>query len=371
MIIGINATYLAKKNKTGIENYASMLILKLLEQDKANTYRLFSPIHIDRSLLPKHANYSLHISPFPRGWHRFRLPLSLLRHKVDLFFDPGYTIPPFISVPSIITIHDLAHKYFPQAYTASQISNLERTFKLAERKAAGLIFTSQNTQNDFFKFYPGAKAQSAVIYQGYNKNEFIPGKQRDILKLEVPYILFVGRLERRKNVVNLIRAYVKMRHVNPELKHKLVLVGKESFGWDEIKKEIEINQKFGQDIIHIGYASASELPNLYACADLFVYPSLYEGFGIPILEAFASQTPVAAANTSSIPEVGGEAIYYFDPRSTDDIARVLAVAVKDKNGRKLKVAAGAKRLAEFSWEAYVTDFLSLAEKILHENRNNP
>lgn len=367
MNIGINASYLTSKNKTGVENYACLLINALLTHDQENTYSLFSPRYIDKKFLPNTHNFHLYISPFPKGWHRFRLPLSLLQHKVDLFFDPGYTVPPFISIPTIITIHDLAFKYFPEAYSSSQISLLERAFRLTEKKASGLVFISQNTQSDYKSFYPDSHALEQVIYLGYDNDNFNIDHKKDILHLDVPYILFVGRLEKRKNLQNLIRAYVKMRHQNSDIKHKLVLAGNPGHGYDEIHTEIVNNKKYGNDIIEPGYISDRDLPHLYACADLFVYPSLYEGFGIPILEAFASKTPVAVANVSSIPEIAKEGAFYFDPLDTDNIASCLVQSIKDDKGRKERVAYGTRRVKDFTWASYAKEFLSFARKVIDEN----
>ena len=370
MIIGINASYLTAKDKTGVENYASLLILALLQNDQNNHYRLFSPKYIDKRLLPVTGNYSLHISPFPRGWHRFRLPLSLLRHKVDLFFDPGYTVPPFVSVKSVITIHDLAFKYFPEAYSSAQLKTLERAFLLSQNKAAGLIFPSFNTQDDYKKFYPATQALTDVIPLGYDSRNFAEVNKKDILHLSVPYILFVGRLEKRKNLVQLVRAYTQLRHSHPELKHKLVLAGKPGYGFEDIAAEIASSKKFGKDIIVTGYMPDKDLPGLYSHADLFVYPSLYEGFGIPILEAFSSNTPVAAARCSSIPEIAGDAAYYFDPHDTSDMSKTLAQALCAQPQQKKKMIAKAKELLKkYTWDNYVDEFLVFIEKVCHESSN--
>lgn len=370
MIIGINATYLSSRQKTGIENYSSLLILALLRYDQSNFYRLFSSKNIEKKILPDTKNYALHVSPFPKGWHRFRLPLSLLRHKVDLFFDPGYTVPPFISIPTVVSIHDLAHKHFPEVYTLGQINNLERSFRLAERKAAGLIFSSRCTQDDFNKFYPASKALQTVIYMGFNDKNFEFKKEKDLLHLSEPYILYVGRLEKKKNIINLIRAYVAMRHKNPDLKHHLVLCGMAGYGFEEIEKEIKQNEKFGKDIIVTGYVSDRDLPHLYAKADLFVFPSLYEGFGIPLLEAFAAKVPVAASNASSIPEVAGDSVFYFSPDKVGEIASTLSTAINDNSARKKKINTGYKSLKRFSWKSYVQQFLEFIEQIEHENSLN-
>lgn len=371
MIIGINASYLAAKNRTGVENYATLLILSLLAHDKVNTYRLFSPKYIDKKSLPKSSRWSLHISPFPKGWHRFRLPLSLLRHKVDIFFDPGYTVPPYINIPSVVPIMDLAHKYFPDAYTPSQIKDLERTFRLAQKKAGGIIFTSENTQKDFNKFYPGSKGLQKVLYMGYDQDNFTRNISKDILHLSDPYILYVGRLEKKKNIINLINAYIALRHKHTAIRHHLVLCGMPGNGHEEIEKTIKQNQKFGRDIIMTGYMPSKDLPGLYAHADLFVFPSLYEGFGIPLLEAMAAKIPIAASETSSIPEVTGEAAFYFDPKNTDNMASTLVNALTDSVGRAKRISIGNKRLKEFSWEHYASEFIDFLNQVDNENCHRP
>lgn len=368
MIIGINASYLAAKQKTGIENFSSQLILNLLEDDPINQYYLFSSRSIDKRFLPRSSNYKLFVSPFPKGWHKFRLPLSLMRHRVDIFMDPGYSAPAFISVPSVVFIHDLAFKFFPDAYSARQSRNLERTFRIAQKKAKAIIFSSQNTKTDFEKYYPGSFAIKQVLYQVYPEAVFSSQKNisKDILKLNQKYILFVGRIESRKNISNLIKAYVQLRHKYPEIKHKLVLAGKPGYGYDRIHNEIASIAKFKDDIIETGFIPETDLPHLYTKADLFVFPSLYEGFGIPLLEAFFAKTPIAASNGSSIPEIGGNAINYFNPLDAEDISLKIVEIISDSNLRKQLISNGSKRLIQFSWKKYHYGLLDVINKVMAE-----
>jgi len=365
MIIGINASYLAFKEKTGIENFSSQLILSLLEFDQNNSYYLFSPRQIDKKCLPKTSNYKIFVSPFPRGWHRFRLPLSLIRHKVDLFFDPGYTVLPFLSIPCVAFIHDLAHKYFPDSYSASQRKNLERSFRLANKRAKAIVFASKQTQSDFNKFYPNAKGIEKIIYQGYPKENFNKTfEDQPFLKISEKYILFVGRIESRKNISNLVKAYTILRHSHPEIRHKLVLAGKPGYGHANISKQIKQVAKFSKDIIEIGYVPDKYISRLYRFSDVFVFPSLYEGFGIPILEAFAAGTPVICSNTSSIPEVAADAALYFEPNDPQDISQKIYQIISQPLIKKELIKKGKVRVKDFSWQNYCEILLNLFMEVL-------
>ncbi len=364
MKIGLNASYLTKNQKTGIENYSCQIIFSLLKHDKKNEFFLFSPKPISAGILPKTDNYSLCVSPLSRGWHRFRLPLALLKNRVDVFFDPGYTVVPFTNIPCVVTIHDLAHRIYPEYYSNSEIRAQKWAFHFAAKKARGLVFTSKNTLNDFEKYYPNSHAVKKVIYQGYNRQDFDISNDKDVLKLNSPYILFVGRLEMRKNIVNIIRSYVIFRHKNPELSHKLVLCGRPGFGYDKISREISSSEKFSRDIIELGFVDQKNLPHIYRNAVLLFFPSNYEGFGIPILEAFASRLPVVTSHSSSLPEIAGDAAIYCDNSDTENMADALIKTVLDQNIRRKLIKLGSLRLNKFSWKFAADSLISLFEDIL-------
>ncbi len=361
MNIGINATYLGKPHKTGVEKYAQSVINTLFSVNQQDQIFLFSQHNLN--LTPK-KNVKVFVSPFFKGWHTLRLPLELRRHPVDIFFEPGYSVPPFVSVPTVVVIHDLAYRFFPQAYSKKQIIHFNSVFNNIAKKSKGIVFISKSTQKDFEHFYPNCNALKKTIYLGpigettinYDRdnNKFLPHK----------YILSVGRLETRKNTLNLIRAYKTVRKTNKNIDHKLVLVGSKGVGYNLIKKEIDSDPLIKKDIIETGYLNDVELQSAYKNASLFVFPSLYEGFGLPILEAFKHQTPTITSNISSMPEVAGSAALYCDPQNIQDIAdKILMLILCPSLIKHLNVQA-KKQLSKFSWHDHcqeLIEFLNLCK----------
>ncbi len=371
MNIGINATYLSQKNKTGIENYSSSAIYSLLENDKNNSYSLFSQLKLPDQAIKINSKIRIFYSPFMKGWHTFRLPLALLQHPVDIFFDPGYSTPPFVKIPTVSVVHDLAFKFFPDAYSKSQLSSLNNAFSKVSKNAAGIIFTSRNTQKDFFHYYPNFHGKTKVILQSYNQALFSKQNLSHKSQVNIPdkYILSIGRLEKRKNIIVLIRSYIEMRKNNPDIKEKLLLVGKAGIGYEEIKKEILASGNYKNDIIEIGYAQNNDLPSIYFHSSLFAFLSLYEGFGIPILEAFASNVPVLCSNTSSLPEVAGDAAIYTDPKNILEISKKMAEIITNNKIRDNIIQEGKKQLSKFNWGKFSSELLTFLTEV-YESRNS-
>ena len=367
MNIGINSTYLAKEKKTGVENYSTEVILGLIRNDKNNHYSLFSPYQLNLNSNSANIQPEIFISPILRGWHTLRLPLELKKHPVDLFFDPGYTVPPFTSVPTIVTIHDLAYKFFPEAYSKKQIYLLNKAFRQIEKRAKGIIFTSQKTKDDFFNFYPHFSGKSIVLYQSINKNLFTNNLQSNSkFDQHQPYILSVGRLETRKNTFRLVKAYQILRRSHPEIKHKLILAGVPGYGYNDIKTAISCDKTISNDIIETGYLSTSDMPLLYSKADLFVFPSLYEGFGIPVLEAFASGVPVLTSNSSCLPEIAGKAAAYCNPQDAQDIATKIYEIISNKKYSDILIESSKKQLDKFDWDKHSISLINFFGEV-YEN----
>lgn len=365
MKIGLNATYLGKEFKTGIEKYSDSAIRSLIESKK-HEFHLFSqlPLTINTS-----NNVISHISPFVKGWHSIRLPLSLLLNPVEIFVEMGYSVPPFSKMPTVVVVHDLAYKYFPESYSPQQIAGFDRTFNNISLRASGIVFVSKNTKADFDKFFPGSKARNRVIYQSLPLNESVIKHCKKDVIISQEYILSVGRLESRKNTVKLIEAYKHLRTERKDFNHKLVLVGSKGYGYNKIAESITKCGVFSEDVVEWGYADNEDLRLLYQNATVFVYPSLYEGFGIPLLESFAARTPVVCSNCSSLPEVAGNAVLFCDPHSLRDIAEKIISLITDKNLSDDLTNNGVKQLNKFSWHRHTSELLDFIKEV-YENRSN-
>lgn len=359
--IAINGTALTKKQRTGVENFTVNLILALSKYDKTNRYSLIVPgkpeIDIGGAKVKIQEVRSRYF------WHKIALPRELKKTKPDIYLEPSYMLPASGNFKSIIVIHDLASKYFPQAYSGREKLMLNSTFKSAER-ASGIVFLSENTKKDFIKFYK-INGASEVIYQSFDEKLYKrPTDIKNPLGKIGKYILSVGRLETRKNIFNLIKAYGILLHKH-NISQKLVLVGKPGVGYEKINKLINVlDPKTRDNVIIAGFLEDSKMPHLYAGANLFVYPTLYEGFGIPILESFACGTAVACSKTSSLPEVADSAASYFNPLNPEDIAQNIYKVISDDKYSDKLIEAGNNRLKKFSWEKCANEFVEFFNELL-------
>lgn len=361
MIVGIDASQAVKEKKTGVEYLASQLILNLKEIDHTNSYLLFTNQKLENKYIDK--NFKQVFIPFIKFWHSFRLPLALIKYKPKLFLEIGYKLPNFSPKRTICFVHDLASKHYPKAYTAKEKILLNNSFRQALRSKI-LIFISNNTKKDYFKYYPGFQGKSYVIHPGYNNLLYKKiTNPKDILKIKSKYILCLGRLEKRKNIGNLIAAYNIFCQKN-DYDYKLVLAGKKGYGFDQIDNIISVlEEKVRSNIIIPGYISENDLPHLYAKAELFVFPSLYEGFGIPVLEAMACGTPVICSNSSSLPEAGGEAVEYFDPKKPEEISKSIEKVLFDKKLQNQMIEKGFKQSKKFSYQKMASEILKIIDSI--------
>lgn len=357
MLIGIDASQAAKNKKTGVEYLASQLILNIKNIDHTNSYLLFTNKKLGNEYINK--NFSEILIPLKKFWNKFRLPLALLKHKPEIFLEIGYMVPKFTPKKSICFVHDLAFKHFPEAYSTLNKTLLNQSLIKAKQVAA-VIFISNKTKKDFSKYYAGFSGKKYVVYPGYNSNLFkkIP-KPKNVLNINSKYILYLGRLEKRKNVSNLILAYDNFCK-KFGYDYKLVLAGKEGYGFKEISSTINsLDHKTKSNILLPGYINENDLPHLYAKAELFVFPSLYEGFGIPVIEAMASGTPVICSDTSSLKEAGGDAVEYFDPKKSQDISFAIKKVLSDKKLQNQLIEKGVKQSKKFSYKKMAEEVLKI------------
>lgn len=360
MIIGIDASKAAASPRTGIENLVYQLILHLQKVDSENKYLLFTNQSLDRELV-KQENFIEKQSGFIRGWSKISLPLLTLQNKTDIYIQPADSIPPTATGRKIVIVHDLAWQYFPEAYSKDEISRQSSTLKNYRKFADDIICVSQSTKHDLVSLYPELEPKISVIQLGCDSNFFHPFENpRDLLKVNSPYILSIGRLEGRKNTERLIKAFIKLK-TEKQFPHKLVLAGTPGFNWSQISTKIEGLKS--ADIIFPGYIDHDQLPEIIARADIFAFPSLYEGFGLPILESFACGTPVVTSNTSSIPEVAGDAALLCDPLDEADLADKIWQFVSDPKLRAKHSKLGLEQAKKFSWEITAQQFYSIIEEL--------
>jgi glycosyltransferase involved in cell wall biosynthesis len=301
-------------------------------------------------------------------WHRLNLPLPVewFSGPVDVFHAPDFVLPPVRRARSVLTVHDLAFLLYPQCADAKLRDYLMAAVPRSVRKASFVVADSENTRNDVICLLGAAPERTAVVPGGVEPR-FRPADPaaveglRQRLGLTAPFILSVGMMEPRKNWQGLIQAYslARARH---HLPHQLVLAGPRGWLWESILEERE-RSPFRNDVVFVGFVPDEDLPTLYSAADAFAFPSFYEGFGLPPLEAMACGTPVVVSDAASLPEVVGDAGLKVPPEDVDGLAEALAQLATDEQQRAQLRQAGLARAAAFSWERAAERMLSVYKHV--------
>ncbi len=372
MNIGIDARSLLEKERSGVGEYTFQLLDALFDIDKENKYFLFyNSFHSVDDLLPKKWKNLPNIHFCGLHWpnkilnfcFRFlRWPKidKLMRQKIDILLIPNLN---FISlsrgVKKIITVHDLSFLRYPRFFSRKR--RLWHWFvnpRKLIRSSKKIIAVSENTKKDIIELCGVASEKVKVIYSGVGGMVDVSGSEAIKKKYNLPenFILSLGTLEPRKNIEGLIRAF-EIFKASESSDCKLVIVGPR--GW--LCKKILARAEKGparDDIKFINYISPEEKSAFYKLAKLFVYPSFYEGFGFPPLEAAAAGTPVITSTASSLPEIMGEAALMVDPYNPAEIAKVMTECLADENLRSGLILKGKAQAAKFSWERCAREALT-------------
>lgn len=284
--------------------------------------------------------------------------------SIDIYHAPGPEIIPDIPAKVVVTIHDLIYKTYAQAHTAKTISLSEQQFCSLIPRACKIICSSRNTLEDLCKYFPGAGDKACYIYQGVDTNIFYPLDDvkrqvaRQVLRhrgLEGPFLLFVGTIEPRKNLRGLLEAYAFLRR-QKLFNGKLVVVG--MVGWKNDGIAAQIHQlRIHKDVFFTGFVDNTDLRVFYNLTEAFIFPSLYEGFGYPIVEAFGCGAPVVTSNVSSCPELAGNAALIVNPYNIQEIAQAIAKIIHDPSLRESLRQKALHRVQDF-------DNLKTAQKTL-------
>lgn len=368
MHIGFISTHI-DSGKGGIARYSYELIKNLNIIDKGNEYYL---IHnkINNYVQLSNKNILLR-SPFPDTIWRFSVAPIMLKYlnHLDLVHDPYPIGPLSFNMPfkKIVTVCDLAHIFFPKTATfrlkLSHRLFLSKTLSNADK----IIAISQSTRNDLKNYLKIPEEKIQVIYLGVDERfRQLSDQEIDDIKIkysiQYPFILYVGGLEPRKNILTLIKSFYKIKKRG--IKHKMVLTGKRSWNYRKIFDCIhQLNLQ--KEIVYLEYVPDVDLPSLYNAADLFVYPSIYEGFGFPPLEAMACGTPVITSNTSSLPEVVGNAGIMANPRDVNDIANALNEVLSNEDLKYGMVKKGLEQAKKFEWITCAKETLKNYEKVIN------
>ena len=368
MRIGVNGYCL--KKKTGIGSYARLLLKELLAVDKKNEYFLFTPKKMGHGLKAKNLKEIYYPAERPWKmlyWENFVLPRIVREKKIDLFFSPNFSLPlTDLDCKKVVTVHDIAFKLFPQYVDLKgklfYALNAGRSMDRADK----IIADSVHTKQDLIKHFDQHNEKIKVIYFGLDKS-FKPIKNKKAkqalmkkYRLKEPFILYLGMQGTRKNLVRLVQAFKAVGGKHAEL--NLVLAGSPVIGYEKILKEVKRQGMEGKvkSLEHVPY---EEIPLLINCAKLLVHPSLYEGFGLPVLEAMQCGVPVACAKNSSLPEVGGHAVAYFNELNVRSIARVINESLEKKRSQELS-RKGLRQAKKFSARKMAVETLRAFKKVM-------
>ena len=368
MLIGLDASRAVTRQRTGTEAYALHLIRALIPVAAVRGHRL--RLYFNRppapDLFPAAAHAEQVVIPWPRLWTHLRLAWELHRRPPDLFFTPAHVIPYTYRGPSVATIHDLGYHHFPDAHPPWQLAYLRWSTRHNGRIAHRIIADSQATKADLVRFDGVDPARIDVVYPGIDPHlqpETDENRVTAVLReygITPPYLLFISTLQPRKNLIRLVRAYAAAA-----IPHQLVLAGKPGWLADPILAEINhqssiINRQ--SSIATPGFIADDDKAALLTGATALLYPSLHEGFGFPVLEAQACGTPVMCANSSSLPEVAGEAALLVDPQDTSAITAAIQQLVSDPLLRHELAQAGLENVRRFGWEKTAVQALQSLER---------
>ena len=376
MKIGINGRFLVAK-RTGVQRAAYNLIKTLIEIDRENEYVIFTGVDQISALEWNYPNVkvvgdSLRPNESFRNhfWEQVRLPALARRHKIDILHSPANVAPLFYKGKSIIHIHDLCFVVNPQWYSFAFRTVYNLIIPQLAKRATKVITNSNNSKNDLLQYFELPAERVSLVYWAVDDTFSLPRikPENEIGIGETDFILYVGSLEPRKNINVLIEAYEQLRHQYPAIKTKLILIGGESPLFASVQLRA---REFRDDVVFKGFVTDAELSEYYRRAKLVAYPSLYEGFGLPPLEAMASGVPVVTSSTSSIPEVVGGAAILVNPRDREHLTRALHRVLVDQELRAAMVREGYLQVAKFNWYRVARGVLSVYYEVHKRQPHQP
>ncbi len=373
MTIGIDASRANNTQKTGVEWYAFFLIeelKKIMPSDVKVILYSEKPLEGELAKLP--VNWSSKVLHWPpkRLWTQVRLSYEMLVHPPDVLFIPAHVFPLIHPSHTVMTVHDVAALRFPQSY-----SWFERWYSLWSAKYAiknlwkvivPSIFTKEEIGKISNRF---VSTNISVIHHGFDQKFTQKKSDTEIeqtlkkYNIKKPFLLSIGRLEEKKNTVRTIQAFEMFKQDYHHADFQLVLIGKPGYGAEKVEKAIHTS-KFSKDIIHPGYMEQVDIPAIFQAAEVFVFPSLYEGFGIPIFEAFAAGVPVITSKTTSTAEIAGDAAVLVHPEDVEDIADAIQTLTTDSQLKQKLIGKGHIRAQEFSWKKCAQETLQILTECL-------
>ena len=419
MRIGIDGSRAFLEKRTGIEEYAYQVIKNL--RDQLSCFEVCLYLRKNQTVdfeIP--ANWKIKVINWPFFWTQGGLSLEMLFHPIEALFIPAHTVPLIHPKKTVVTIHGLEYEFCPQAYSLWERIYMRVSIRKSCQWASRIISVSENTKKDLMKLYKVTEEKIEVVYEGYESSNHLNIKtfkqdteceslslracnqakqSRALLKAgsprifdyknsrddeecsmfhdlcSTPFLLFLGRIEERKNVENIIKAFEILKE-KYQLEHKLVLAGKPGFGFEKIQNKIQ-ETRYNNQIISLGFVSEEEKWELLKKAEVFVFPTQYEGFGIPILEAQSVGCPVVASDNSSILEITCPKVQpsehrrlnlpefsalLVNPQSPTEIAEAIHEIISNQSFKKDLIEKGLENVQRFSWEKCGREVAEILER---------
>lgn len=360
MKIGIEAARPNRPQKTGTEWYGFHVIQEMKKiADKRDQFILYTnnPLHSGLEKMPNDSWREEKLNwPLPRLWTQGRLSLEMLKNPPDTLYIPAHAMPVIHPKRTVVTLHDVGFERFPELYSKPDLWYHRWSAKFVINQASKIITVSNFSKKELIELYNAPADKIHVTHLGFDRDRYrVIENQAKITrvlekyKIKKPYLFFIGRLERKKNIHLLVEAFGRFKQKNKDDKHQLVLVGRKGFEYERISEMI---QKYNLEdwVIEPGWVAEEHIPYLYNGAEIYTFPSSYEGFGIPSLEAMATGTPILASRAGSIPEICGDAALYFDTHSLESLEKELEKIISSEDIQKSLVQKGFERIKDFSWE---------------------
>ena len=347
--------------RVGSSEFAFRLINEFAKNNDHNFF-IYTPVEPSKDLPRETNSFKYIVFKSKKLWTMLGLSKKIYKDKnnLDVFFSPTHYLPLFSVVPSVVSIFDLSYLKYPELFKKKDLYQLKIWGRYSIKRAKAVITISESSKNAIIEEYKLASDKVHVVYPGIK--ELINNREINMTDLQKKYgikknfILFVGTIQPRKNIARMVEAISQI----PEL--ELIVVGKKGWQYEGI---LDSPRKFGVEnrVKFLEFVPDEELSELYKNAICFVLPSLYEGFGLPILEAMKYGCPVVTSNTSSLPEAGGDAALYFDPEDSSDIAEKIKKLLSDDKFREDMIEKGYKQAKKFSWEKAAKETLHVLKEV--------
>ncbi len=369
MLIGIDGNEANVTTKVGISEYSFQILWNLYELRKQekndHAYKVYLK-EKPNDELPREASWWKYVVVSPKKfWTQIGLPLRLQTEKTkpEVFFTTSHYGPRFSPMKTVVSIMDLSFIHFPETFKRSDLLKLSSWTRSSAMKASKVITISNSSKNDIISEYKLPQSKIHVVYPGLKEaftKTHTTMRELEEFGVKSDFILFVGTLQPRKNIASLVEAF---SHVKNNIKDlQLVIIGKKGWMYEEI---LQSPETYGvkDSVLFLDFVKDADLPTFYKEAQCYVLPSLYEGFGLPVLEAMKYGCPVLTSNVSSLPEAGGDAALYFDPEKVVDIAQKIEKVVGDKKLQQVMREKGKEHYKKFTWEKSAKEVLAVLEEV--------